>query len=82
MAVVGDARANSEVGRVLAEALSGGGDNPIDALLDALPGNAHSAAAEALAGGWDAGHMAAFVSAHVSFSVEDLAIHVDAPPQA
>ncbi|HZB70299.1 MAG TPA: hypothetical protein VE403_08050, partial [Sphingomicrobium sp.] len=82
LAVVGEARANAEVGRVLAEALSGGGDNPIDALLDALPGNAHSAAAEAIAGGWEAGHMAAFASAHASFSVEALIIHVDAPPLA
>jgi hypothetical protein len=76
------ASAKVEVARVISEALSGGGDNPIDALLDALPGDARSAAAEAIAGGRDAGHIAAFVSAHASFSVELLAIHVDAPPQA
>ena len=82
IAAAPEASATGEVTRVVAEALSRGGDNPIDALLDALPGNAHSAAAEAIAGGWDAGHMAAFVSAHAAFSVEALAIHVDAPPLA
>ena len=75
------ANANGEVARVVAEALSGGGGNPIDALLDALPGNAHAAVAAAI-GGWEAGHMTAFVSAHAGFSVEALAIHVDAPPLA
>jgi hypothetical protein len=76
----GEANANGGVARVLAEALSGGGDNAIDALLDALPGNAHAAVAQAM--GADAGHMAAFVSAHAAFGVELLAIHVDAPPLA
>ena len=81
LAATGEANANAEVAQVLAEALSGGGGNPIDALLHALPGNAHAAVAEAI-GGWDAGHMAAFVSAHAVISVEALAIHVDAPPLA
>ena len=73
--------AKGQVARVLAEALSGGGDDPIDALLDALPANAH-AAAEAIGGGWDAGQTAAFVSPHAAFSMEFLAIQVDALPQA
>jgi hypothetical protein len=81
IAVVGEADANGEIAQVLAEALSGGGVNPIDALLHALPGNAHAAVAEAI-GGWEAGDMAAFVPAHATFSVEALAIHVDAPPLA
>ena len=81
-AVASEASANAEVGQVLAEALSGGGDNPIDALLDALPGNAHSTAAVSIAEGWDAGHMAAFISAHAAFSMESFAIQVDALPQA
>ena len=81
-AVVVEASAHREIGQVLAEALSGGAGNPIDVLLDALPHNAHFAAAEAIAGGWDAGYIAAFVSAHAAISVEALAIHVDAPPLA
>jgi hypothetical protein len=82
-AVAVEASPHGEVARVLAEALSGGGDNPIDALLDTLPGNAHSAAAASIAGGWDAGQIAALLwPSHTVFSVEVLAIHVDATPVA
>jgi hypothetical protein len=81
MAVGAEAYSTGEVARVLAEALSGGGGNPLDALLDALPADAHAKAAAAL-GGWDAGHMGAFASMHAAFGVEALAIQVDAPPVA
>jgi hypothetical protein len=79
IAVAGEASANAEVGRILAEALSGGGGNPLDALLDALPGNAQS---EVIALGWHAGHMPAFASAHVAVGLDALAFHLDAPPLA
>ncbi|MGI8612031.1 MAG: hypothetical protein ACR2KH_07180, partial [Sphingomicrobium sp.] len=81
MTVVGHSKANGEVARVVAEALSGGGDNPLDALLDALPGNAHFAVAAAV-GGWDFGPMAQFVPQQAAFTAEAFAQHADAPPLA
>jgi hypothetical protein len=60
--------------------LSDGG-NPIDALLDALAGHAPAAVAAAI-GGADAGQMAAFVPAHPVFTLEMLAMIIDAPPQS
>jgi len=85
------AKSTGEVSRALADALSGGGDNPLDALLDGLPANAHdhgaaleaiaSHAAAATAAG-NAGHLALFGSAQLAFSAEALTVHHDAPPQA
>ena len=75
-----EAKSGGEVARVVAEALSGGGGNPIDALLDALAGDAQVIPA-AFGGGGD-GHLAAFVPAPAVFTLEMLAMNVDAPPQA
>jgi hypothetical protein len=90
--VAEEARSSAEVARVLADALSGGeGGRSIDALLDALPGNAHGrgAAVEAIAthaaaaiGSWDGGHVGLFASAHGVFIAEALAVHHDSAPPA
>jgi hypothetical protein len=80
-------KATGEVARVIAEALSGGGnDAVIDALLDALPGQGHGAEALAsLAAGHgfaDAGHFGMHALAKAAFAVEALAVHADLPLQA
>ena len=73
-----EAKSNGQIARVVAEALSGGGSNPIDALLDAFAGHAPASVAAAIAGA-DAGHMAAFVPTEPVFTLEMLAMNVDAP---
>ncbi|HMI40913.1 MAG TPA: DUF5801 repeats-in-toxin domain-containing protein, partial [Sphingomicrobium sp.] len=81
------AQASAVVGKVLVDALHGGGaEQSIDALLATLPGhgNAENAAADALASQpvgavptWDTGHLAAF-TAHANFTMEAVALHHDA----
>jgi hypothetical protein len=92
-ALEGQAKSNGEVGRVLADALAGGGHGPnIDAVIDAVAnhggGGAH-AALEAIAsqGGaavpaWHAAGFGGFPGGHALPTMETMVIHPDAPPHA
>lgn len=88
VSVIEQAKAPGEVARVLADAL-GGGDNALtlDALLDALPGDAFGplAAIEAITshsatanGSWDTGYFGLFASMNLAFAAEAPAVHHDA----
>jgi hypothetical protein len=79
--VADEAKTHGEVARILVEALAGGGDNPLDALLDALPGNPQVGVATAI-GASDGSVFAAFVSPSAVFAIEAMAVHIDAPPLA
>jgi len=78
---------NAVVGKVLLDALEGGGtEQSVDALLEALPApaNGENAAAEALASqpvaavpAWDTGHIGQFTNA-ANFTMEAMALHHDA----
>jgi hypothetical protein len=78
---------NAVVGKVLVDALhGGGGEHNIDALLAALPGHGNGAnvAADALASqpvahvpAWDMGHMGA-LHAHANFTMVAVTLHHDA----
>jgi hypothetical protein len=80
-------QSNAIVGKVLVDALEGGGsEQSIDALLATLPaqGNAGNAAVEALASqpaaavsAWDMGHMGG-LHASANFTMEAVALHHDA----
>jgi hypothetical protein len=80
-------QSNAVVGKVLVDALHGGGaEHSIDALLAALPGhgNGENAAADALASqpvgavpAWDTGHLGGFTAA-TNFTMEAVALHHDA----
>ena len=85
------AQTNGEVGRVLFDALAGGGHGPdIDAVIDAVANQAHGAgqaAVEALAShgpaavsGWDMASIAGFTGGHTPFTMEHMAAHMDAAP--
>ena len=86
------AQSSGEVARVLAEALSGTAENPLlDALLDALAGNAHGpgAVVEAMPshgiadlGSWGTGNIAAAFSPANLVFIDAMAVHHDAPPLA
>ena len=85
--VEGAAQSAGELGRVLAEALSGGGGQKIDALLDALADNDHAPAA-AIASHAAAATSLAIIHGEIAlfathpFSAETVALHHDAPPTA
>ncbi|HUE79050.1 MAG TPA: SGNH/GDSL hydrolase family protein [Sphingomicrobium sp.] len=86
--IAAEAKATAEVGRVLADALSGGGGEVgqrIDALLDALAGRdvAPLAAIESIASvaaiaSWTIGHTELALSANHAFSAEAIVLHQDA----
>ena len=86
----GEAQSNQIVGKVLADALAGGGDRDaaIDAALSQLsthgvpgldPLASHDAGAVSA---WDGAGMTAFAAAGTVFSAEVMMLHQDAPPAA
>ena len=92
-ALEGQAQSTGEVGRVLFDALAGGGHGPnLDAVIDAVANQAHGggqAAIDALASygpaavsGWDMANIAVFTGAHAAFTTEHMALHMDAAPAA
>ena len=89
----GHAQSTGEVGRVLFDALAGGGHGPtIDAVIDAVANQAHAgaqAAIDALAShgpaavsGWDMASIAGLTGGHAAFTMEHMALHMDAAPAA
>jgi hypothetical protein len=86
--VVGAPQSNGEVGRVLMDALAGGGGGPnIDAVLDAVAngaggGNAALEAIASLGGGdvspWHMADFAGYSAIHSAIMMETMALHPDA----
>lgn len=92
-ALEGQAKSTAAVQHVLFDALAGGGHGPnLDAVIDAVANQAHGggqAAIEALAShgsadvsGWDMSAIAGFTGGHAAFTMEHMALHMDAAPVA
>jgi hypothetical protein len=89
LAVEGVAQSNGEVGRVLLDALAGGGDGlNIDAVLDAVAnqggggGNAGLETIASLGGGdvspWHMADYAGYAAGHSTITMDSMALHPDA----
>ena len=87
------AQTTGEVGRVLFDALAGGGHGPnIDAVIDAVANQAHAGAQVAIdalashgaaaVSGWDMASIAGLTGGHAAFTMEHMALHMDAAPAA
>ena len=76
------AKSNGEVGRVLADALSGGNAAAIDTLLDALAGPDVASQALFAVRSWDPGAVEFAAVAGLAIATESLVLHQDSVPAA
>jgi hypothetical protein len=76
------ATSNAEVGRVLADALSGGKAATIDTLLDALAGPDVASQALFAVRSWDPGAVEFAAVAGLAIATEALVLHQDSVPTA